>query len=108
MSPQEFAEYVGIGRSHAYAILIGKDWPSIPRPEGYVYPFPSYVRRDDAWREAALRDYVDARMTVFQFAERIGVRPRTAEYILRGYTWRSIPRPEGFQFPWPGAVSRVA
>jgi hypothetical protein len=40
-------------------------------------------------------------MTVEQFAEHIGMKIITAKYVLRGYAWRSIPRPEGFAYPWP-------
>jgi hypothetical protein len=101
MTPQDFAEYVGVCQDHALAILRGRGWPTIPRPEGYVFPFPSYGRRDAKWRAERLQEYVDRRMTVEQFAEHIGMKIITAKYVLRGYAWRSIPRPEGFAYPWP-------
>lgn len=111
LSPLECAEHIGVTRAMMYAIFRGREWKHIPRPEGFTYPFPGQValqQQRDAWRAGVLVDYVRERMNVYQFAEHIGVQPKTAECILRGYTWKTIPRPEGFQFPWPGHVSRVA
>jgi hypothetical protein len=111
LSPLECAEHIGVTRAMMYAIFRGREWKHIPRPEGFVYPFPGQVALHKAqaeWRVSVLVDYVRERMTIHEFAEHIGSRPRTAEYILRGYSWKDTPRPEGFQFPWPGQASRVA
>jgi len=104
MTPLEFAQYVGITRAQVYAIFAGREWKSIPRPEGFVYPFPAKaIRKEEEtrWRTECLSDYVREKMSTKQFAAHLGVTVNNALYVLRGEGWRDIPRPEGFRHPWP-------
>ena len=104
MTPQQFAEHVGVTRAQVYAIFAGREWRTVPRPEGFVYPFPYQPvqnRSDDAWKAECLVDYVRERMTPQEFAEHCGFRLSNAYLILQGKAWTNLPRPEGFAYPWP-------
>lgn len=49
MTPLECAEHIGVTRAQIYAIFAGREWKNIPRPEGFVYPFPGvkpFTRRN--------------------------------------------------------------
>ena len=56
---------------------------------------------DRGWRAECLQDYVGNRMTPKDFAEHIGVSLTTAHRILSGRGWQDVPRPDGFEHPWP-------
>lgn len=106
MTPLEFAKYVGITRAQVYAIFAGREWKSIPRPEGFVYPFPANEKKklqEALWQEECLNDYVREKMSPEQFAEHVGANLCLATRILRGQSWKSILRPPGFCYPWPKA-----
>jgi plasmid maintenance system antidote protein VapI len=104
LSPLECAQYIGVTRAQIYAIMAGREWKSIPRPEGFVYPFPAHAKQKkeltNAQKTEYIADYVRQRMSLRQFAEHIGLSTATASFILRGLGWKHIPRPEGFQYPW--------
>ena len=53
------------------------------------------------WKRECLEDYVRERMTPHEFAEHIGVSKNRVYYILSGKEWKTVERPEGFQYPWP-------
>ena len=106
MTPLEFAHYVGVTRAQVYAIFAGREWKSIPRPEGFVYPFPTSAKKKNEellWQADCLKDYVRDRMSALQFSQHIGTQLGVAKRILRGKGWKSTPRPEGFCYPWPKA-----
>jgi hypothetical protein len=102
MTPKEFGLHIGICRSAVYAILRGRTWKDIPRPAGFEYPWPGKpkdLERD--WKEECLRDYVDQKMTPVEFAEHVGCTLWHSYLILGGKAWTHVPRPQGFQYPWP-------
>ncbi len=104
MTPLEFANYVGVTRAQVYAIFAGREWKSIPRPDGFVYPFPASDKRREQellWQEDCLKDYVREKMTALQFSQHIGTNLAVAKRILRGDAWKAAPRPDGFLYPWP-------
>lgn len=59
------------------------------------------MKPDDAWKRECLEDYVRAHMNAKEFADHVGVSRSTAYQILQGRRWTRVPRPEGFQHPWP-------
>jgi len=91
------------------ALLEGKTYAHIQRPKGFQYPWPAKWNRyelstPEEWRaecEALLRRYVEGRWDILQFADEAKVGYRQAQRILCGREWRSIPRPEGFAYPYP-------
>jgi plasmid maintenance system antidote protein VapI len=104
MTPQQFADYVGVTRALVYAIFAGREWKTIPRPKGFTYPFPYQPvqnRSDDAWKAECLEDYVRDHMTPQEFAEHCGFKLSNAYLVLQGKAWTNLPRPEGFAYPWP-------
>ena len=62
---------------------------------------PSKWTPDDDWKLECLIDYVRDRMTPYQFAEHIGMQLPHVYAVLAGQRWKHIPRPEGFEYPWP-------
>jgi hypothetical protein len=54
-----------------------------------------------SWKAECLEDYVRERMTPRQFADYVGISITGAYEILQGNRWIQIPRPEGFEYPWP-------
>ena len=59
---------------------------------------------DEAHAEA-LKLYVEQHWSGVQFADFLGVKQITAHMFLSGKRRKHIPRPEGFQYPWPDAAS---
>lgn len=93
----------------AKALLKGRTFAHIQRPKGFHYPWPAKWNRyelstPEEWRaecEGLLRRYVEERWCVLRFADEAKVGIRQAQRILRGREWRTIPRPEGFEYPYP-------
>lgn len=56
--------------------------------------------------EAGLRMYVDERLTGMELGRRLNISESYVGDLLRGYYWKDVPRPEGFQYPWPDARCR--
>lgn len=107
---RECAEHIGVSKAQMYDILLGHSWVLVPRPAGWVYPFPrvaeAKAKRRTIQREKQayyLNEYVRKRMGLTTFARTVGVARFTAWTILSGKKWKSVERPEGFQYPWPGA-----
>ena len=113
MSPQEFARHLDVSTATAYSILNGKTWTTIERPPGFLHPWPDAKRnvyrrpiqmdgeQDRAWRASCFDDYVAERMSPKTFAEHVGIGMSHAYEVLAGKAWRDVPRPEGFEYPWP-------
>lgn len=53
----------------------------------------------------AFRLYVKNHWSSNQFADHLGIQQGTAASILSGRSRNNIPRPEGFQYPWPDSAS---
>jgi hypothetical protein len=84
MTPRAFAEHVGITRSVAYQVLNGNYWKGIPRPEGFLYPWPEshnpvvvYQRRKEAY-VTAYALFVAEKWTYRQLARHLGIPTQTA------------------------------
>ena len=60
---------------------------------------PKYLDHD--FVRSCLEDYVKERMSPYELAEHMGVSTDSAYELLWGRTWKKVPRPEGFQYPWP-------
>lgn len=56
--------------------------------------------------EKGLQMYVDERLTGMELARRLGIARSYVGDLLRGKHWKSVPRPPGFQYPWPDARCR--
>lgn len=108
MTPLQFARYAGVTRAQVYAIMAGREWKRVPRPIGFVYPFPNAKQREDeAWKAECLVDYVNDRMSLEDFALHVGCSLPTALKVLRGESWIAVSRPPGFAYPWPRKSSRT-
>ena len=61
-------------------------------------------------RQSALKDafrlYVEHHWTHKQFADHLSVSVNHAAKILKGQAWPEVPRPEGFQYPWPEQIDQ--
>ena len=90
-------------------ILRGASQKDIPRPEGFddVNRRKGENHRSTKFTDAQIREalslYVQNHWSCRQFAEHLGMKPITADAVLVGRNWAHIPRPEGFQYPWPDA-----
>jgi hypothetical protein len=91
MSPKQFAEHIGVGLGHVYEILLGRTWRHIPRPEGFVYPWPerghaghrgSIEQRMVRYAEGVERFESEA-WDMKQLAEHLKVSKSSAHRILR-------------------------
>lgn len=90
-------------------LLSGKIWAHVPRPKGFRYPWPlKWTRYElstpEEWQAecaALLQRYTDERWDVWRFAREAKIGYRQATKILLGRQWPSIPRPEGFVYPFP-------
>lgn len=56
--------------------------------------------------EAALKMYVEERLTGMELARRWNMSSTYVGDLLKGRHWKDVPRPEGFQYPWPDARCR--
>ena len=104
LTPRQCAEYIGVTRAMVYAIFAGREWKAIPRPEGFVYPFPGVLRQEPkptTEKAHYLAEYVRLRQTPAEFAEMLGIKIPSAYRILLGFAWKEVERPPGFQYPWP-------
>jgi len=97
MTPHQFGEHIGMSNSRVYSILLGKAWRSVPRPEGFVHPWPeranlgsrnTFKRRVHEYDEAVrLRD--ENGWTMIQLAEYLGVGKGSGSDIVRRVkVWR--------------------
>lgn len=57
----------------------------------------------DAELAHALEQYVLNKWSGVQFAKYLGIKQITAHFILSGKNRSNVPKPEGFQYPWPDA-----
>lgn len=93
----------------AKSLLEGKTYAHVPRPKGFVYPWPiKWTRYElstpEQWQAecaALLQRYVDERWDIWRFGREAKIGHRQASKVLTGREWRSIPRPEGFAYPYP-------
>ena len=107
MTPEQFAEHIGIKRNAVYEILNG-GWKRAKRPEGFMYPWPEHAPEAQRQRKhQALVEYIAERMTPAQFAARNGLNQETAYTILNGKAWFDVERPEGFVYPWPERTQKA-
>jgi hypothetical protein len=96
----EFARHAGFSKDAAKKVLSGQDWTEIPRPFGFSYPRHRRLTHADLCAQLLAR-YVKERLSLAQFARLARICDQHAGAVLRGLEWRDIPRPKGFQYPWP-------
>lgn len=120
LSANAFAKRNGLTLAAAKCLLKGMTYAHVPRPPGFAYPWPKVrqLQLKQRWywstepakrteqRAELLRIYVQRRMTAAQFAHRARISRDTARLVLNGHAWREVPRPDGFEYPWPEAKSR--
>ena len=56
--------------------------------------------------EAGLQMYVSEQLTGMELARRLNISKSYVADLLTGKHWKEVPRPEGFQYPWPDARRR--
>lgn len=67
------------------------------------------TRRAKLTREAVvagLQMYVEEKLTGYELARRLNISTTYAGDLLQGKHWKDVPRPDGFQYPWPDARCR--
>lgn len=106
-----FAEFLGIKQVSAHMILSGKRWAHVPRPEGFQYPWPGaksrFARTGSAHHSAKLteeqitelfsRIVNDEFETTKELMQETGLKKSPMWALLKGTTWKKVPRPEGFE-----------
>ena len=112
---EDLATLWSVSRGVARRALLGETWEHLERDmdqikkhlgrTGEAHPRTTV---SDADLKAALQLYTDEQWSGVRFAEFLGIKQVTAHSILSGRTRKSLPRPEGFQYPWPDAASRWA
>ncbi|MAH47878.1 hypothetical protein CMI37_18800 [Candidatus Pacearchaeota archaeon] len=100
-------------RDTAQNILGGRTRQEVPRPEGWKNSYREGETHhkasvSDKDLEEALALYTRHRWSGVRFAGHLGIKQITAHSILKGRTRASVPRPPGFQYPWPKSSSRWA
>lgn len=101
MSIVQFARAAGISRPMAWQVLTGKGWVNVPRPEGFIYPWPQreklsrhHLRKHTIeTAERALRLYTLRGWTLVQLARHLDVSIPAARNIVLGKTYAEIARP---------------
>jgi hypothetical protein len=96
----------------ARAALVGETWCHLERDHEAIENHLGRV--GDAHHKAKVTDeqlveafqlYVDGHWSGVQFAKYLSIPQITADSILRGRSRKYLPKPEGFQYPWPDAAS---
>ncbi len=95
----DFAAFLGISQGNAYMILDGKSWESVPRPEGFRMSRRGYSDLTAEQVEAGLKLYVQNRWTQTELANHLGLKQPAVSLIVRGKTWKGVPRPPGMIKP---------
>jgi hypothetical protein len=62
------------------------------------------VKLSDAELVVALEAHVKNRWSIAQFTEATGLSNAQAGSILKGRYRKDVPRPEGFEHPWPETI----
>jgi hypothetical protein len=106
-----FAEELGVKQVTAHLILQGKNWKHVPRPEGFIYPWPDNrtmnARRDDGSSATCLSDEQLTELfsdivagkynNVREIREKYNMLEGLLYGLLSGKQRKSVPRPEGFE-----------
>jgi hypothetical protein len=96
---KQFAEFLGVSPSSGSRILRGDLWPHIPRPVGFVYPWPEQLDQSRliprAKVEEAFRRYKDENWALMDFVSFLNVTPVTGYAIFRGEIYSDIEKPAG-------------
>jgi hypothetical protein len=109
-SCRQFAEHLGMKPITADAVLVGRNWAHIPRPEGFKYPWPDAhtmnkrVGSDHGCAKVSeekvretFQKIMEGELTSMRaVAAHLGLAKGPAYSIVRGDSWPHVPRPEGF------------
>lgn len=108
----DLAVMLSVSRDVARAALVGTTWRHIERNMAAIEHFlgrEGEVHHKATVSDAALAEafarYTQEHWSGVQFAEHLGISQITAHSILKGRTRNSVPRPSGFQYPWPDAAT---
>jgi hypothetical protein len=116
-SCRQFAEHLAMKPITADAILVGRNWAHIPRPEGFKYPWPDAhtmhkrVGSDHGCAKVSeekildtFQKIMDGELTSMRaVAIHLGLAKGPTYSLVRGDTWTHVPRPEGFN----AAVAKI-
>lgn len=115
LSLDDLAVLWAVSRDVARRALVGTTWPDLKRGdeaikarlgrEGSKHHLSSLTEESVA---EAFQLYTEHHWSGVRFAAHLGVKQVTGHQILTGNTWKHIPRPEGFAYPWPDAASMNA
>lgn len=91
MTPKAFAEHTGYGVTNCYLILMGQAWKHIPRPEGFMYPWPERenlgsrgrFRRRQVEYIAVITEMREKGLSKREVAERLRVSYSTVREIIQ-------------------------
>lgn len=111
----DLATLWGCSRDVAKPALLGETWPGLTRDLAAIQKHLG--RTGEAHHKAkfteeelveALKLYVENHWSGVQFGEALGITQLSAHMTLSGKRWAHVPRPEGFQYPWPDAATMNA
>jgi transcriptional regulator with XRE-family HTH domain len=107
----EFAKKLGVATNYGANILRGKLRLDAKRPENFVYNLneQSINRRrnfTDSQIAEALRLYVENRWETTQFSRYLNTRNDDGLAILKGETYKGVPRPAGLVLRRSGSARR--
>lgn len=115
MTITAFAKDIETDTRNALKVLKGRAWKHAIRSDGVAERLKSIGRiggshhmstLSEARLIEALRIYTKEKKSGVWFAEYLGIALPTGHQILSGKTWAHVPRPTGFQYPWPDAARR--
>lgn len=115
LSLKDLSELWACSRGVARRALVGETWEHLERG---MTKIEQHLGRtgdkhhkstisDDQLKEA-LRLYTEEKWSGVRFADFLDIPQITAHSILSGRVRMNVGRPEGFQYPWPGAAGRWA
>jgi hypothetical protein len=107
----QFSRFLGVNQLTGHMILKGKNWKHVPRPEGFIYPWPDSrtmnARRDDGSSATCLSDEQLTELfsdivagkynNVREIREKYNMLEGLLYGLLSGKQRKSVPRPEGFE-----------
>lgn len=113
VSLQDLATLWSCSRDVARRALVGTTWSHLERDVDLIEKHLG--RTGEKHHKATVSDedlalaldlYTKEKWSGVQFAKFLGIKHITAAAILTGRSRKYLPRPEGFQYPWPNAASR--
>ena len=94
-SIRSFADEIGLSTDQAGCILRGKARRDVPRPPGFMYPWPETKRRRVSAEQLAeaYRRYQTEHLSIRAFSRLLGVTQYAGWLIFHGFLYKDAERP---------------